>query len=95
MKPETRLRLIRGGGLFLGQIMAIGVFCIGLLAPLTPSEGYPSVRDLLIFAGLPSAIFLSCTWLAKSLWLRVALGIQMLAVLAITTFLIASKAGLV
>jgi hypothetical protein len=39
-----------------------GVFLLfGLVAPLTPSEGYPAAPEMVVFAGLPVVL---CLWAA-------------------------------
>ena len=39
--------------LVLGAVLAWSLFAVGLLSPLTPSEGYPSLIDIVVFVGVP------------------------------------------
>ena len=67
--------------------MAVGAttsarFAFGFVAPLTPSEGYPSLQAIAVFALTPSLIFVYLIVQSRSRWLAVVLAIQLLANLA-------------
>ncbi len=59
------------------------VFGVGLLSPLTPSEGMPTQTDLLLFAVCPVIAFAACFilsqgWAAK-LWATTGIGVIVIA----------------
>lgn len=39
--------------LVFGAVLAWSLFAVGLLSPLTPSEGYPRLIDIVVFVGVP------------------------------------------
>ena len=45
-------------GYFLLEVAAVLIYGIGLIAPLTPSEGRPTATEFAIFLGLPIAVSL-------------------------------------
>ena len=70
------------------HVLAWLIFGVGLLSPLTPSEGMVSAANLLIFAASPvvlaaAALILSGGWLAK-LWATTEIG----AIVAATSWLV-------
>ncbi len=73
--------------------LALCVYALGLLAPLTPSEGLPSVPELLLFVGLPVALLGACIRLAGPKWWAGFFGLQILVILAFTTYLLLLQSG--
>jgi hypothetical protein len=73
--------------------LALCVYALGLLAPLTPSEGLPSVPVLLLFVGLPVALLGACIRVAGAKWWAGFFGLQILAILAFTTYLLLLQSG--
>jgi hypothetical protein len=72
----------------LTNALALFVYALGLIAPLTPSEGMPSVPVLLLFVGLPVALLGACIRVAGAKWWAGFFGLQILAILAFTTYLL-------
>ena len=74
----------------LGFANAFGatLFCLGLLSPLTPSEGVPGPVDFLIFVGVPLAIILYTVASVQTPWLRAVLVLEGAAILAIIASLL-------
>ncbi len=77
----------------LTNALALCVYALGLLAPLTPSEGLPSVLVLLLFLGHPVALLGGCIRVAGAKWWAGFLGLQILAILAFTTYLLLLQSG--
>jgi len=42
--------------LAIANVIAIAILALGLLSPLTPSEGTPGLLEIVVFAGSPLAI---------------------------------------
>lgn len=61
------------------NLAALALFAFGFVAPLTPSEGYPSLQAIAVFALTPSLIFVYLIVQSRSRWLAVVLAIQLLA----------------
>jgi hypothetical protein len=70
------------------HLTAWAVYAIGLVAPLTPSEGSPSSGELLFFVGIPVAIHFWCTQVVVSRLAAVFAGLQLVAVLGFTAWLL-------
>jgi hypothetical protein len=77
----------------LTNALALCLYAAGLLAPLTPSEGLPSVPVLLLFVGLPVALLGACIRVAGNKWWAGFFGLQILAILAFTTYLLLLQSG--
>ena len=73
--------------------LVLCVYALGLIAPLTPSEGLPSVPVLLLFVGLPVALLGACIQVAGKKWWAGFFGLQILAILAFTTYLLLLQSG--
>ena len=73
--------------------LALCVYALGLLSPLTPSEGLPSVPVLLLFVGLPVLLLGGCIRVAGAKWWAGIFGLQILAILAFTTYLLLLQSG--
>lgn len=64
-RGEHRAR--QGGHLvFCLAAVAVAIFAIGLVAPLTPSEGLPSMPTLAVFVGIPLALLAAAAYRARS-----------------------------
>ena len=77
----------------LTNALALCLYGLGLLAPLTPSEGMPSVPVLLLFVGLPVALLGACIRVAGGKWWTGFFGLQILAILAFTIYLLILQSG--
>jgi hypothetical protein len=77
----------------LTNALALCVYALGLIAPLTPSEGLPSVPVLLLFVGLPVALLGACIRVAGKKWWAGFFGLQILAIMAFTTYLLLLQSG--
>ena len=60
---------------------------VGLLSPLTPSEGLPGLPEIGVFVGLPISLLALAAVLTKGRLLRVFALLQAGAVIAIATWL--------
>ena len=87
-KPFLRIFLFA-----LTNALALCVFALGLLSPLTPSEGLPSVPVLLLFVGLPLLLLGGCIRVAGVKWWAGIFGLQILAILAFTIYLLILQSG--
>jgi hypothetical protein len=85
--PFLRIFLIA-----LTNALALCVYALGLLAPLTPSEGLPSV-PVLLFVGLPVLLLGGCIRVAGAKWWAGFFGLQILAILAFTAYLLLLQSG--
>ena len=56
--------------IFVVNITAILLLVAGLISPLTPSEGHPSLIELLVFAICPILILCLLAWFVKSKWIK-------------------------
>lgn len=65
------------------NVVAVVLFGVGVVAPLTPSQGVPRAVDLLVFAGVPAALLLAGLVLERHRAVRALWGVQ-LAVLGMT-----------
>lgn len=72
---------LRAFFVFLAGALALVVFVVGLIAPLTPSEGTPTVRDLSLFLFGPILLMASAVYFARSLTGRLVLVAELLLVL--------------
>jgi hypothetical protein len=69
-------------GWLLVGFVGIVIYGIGLLSPLTPSEGVPSVTMILVWVGIPLGLVSAGALLARS---KVVKGMMILEVLAVIT----------
>ena len=77
----------------IGNVLALFIYGVGLLSPLTPSEGLPTIGSLITFVGLPLA-FLVNAWRGYSHPLpKYAVAFQGLLILAFTGRLFLLQAG--
>ncbi len=76
-----------------GNILALLIFGVGLLSPLTPSEGAPSIGAVITFAGLPLAFMLNAWRCYSNKAAKYAVVFQSLCVVGFTGWLILIQAG--
>jgi hypothetical protein len=65
--------------------VAIVIYGIGLISPLTPSEGVPSLSMILVFVGIPLGLITAAALLSQS---KIIKGIMILEALFIIVFTI-------
>lgn len=70
------------------HVAAWAVYAVGLVAPLTPSEGSPSIWEILVFLGIPVAILFWCTQVVVSRIAALFAGLQLVAVLGFSAWLL-------
>ena len=73
---------------------SLGLYGVGLIAPLTPSEGMPSILAIILFVGGPLAgvgfaVVLLRSWLA-----RLPLIVVGCVIIGFSVWLLAQQAGL-
>lgn len=76
MKQSLRAFLV-----FLAGALALVIFVVGLIAPLTPSEGTPTVRDLSLFLFGPILLIATGVYFSRSTAGKAVLVIELLLVL--------------
>ena len=69
-------------------VLPILLFGIGLISPLTPSEGAPSWIDILIFAIIPIVICGLHFKIRKNIVIRIFIGLEALGIAIIGFFLL-------
>lgn len=74
--------------------MAAALYVLGLIAPLTPSEGVPELLDVLLFAALPVVLLAIGTVVARSAVLRLLLVIEAGGIVAFTLHLLRLQGAL-
>jgi hypothetical protein len=75
---------------FGSALTAAAVFCIGLISPLTPSEGCPSAAFLAIFVGLPALGVSGALPVAPHPAEKALLLLEALVILSVTIWLLHS-----
>jgi hypothetical protein len=83
METGVNARLRSAGLVFLAGL-AWFTFTLGLIGPLTLSEGSPSPRALAVFIGIPELLFIVGALVARTTLARVAFVLQAAAVAALT-----------
>ncbi|SDU31793.1 hypothetical protein SAMN05216210_3076 [Halopseudomonas salegens] len=77
----------------IGNILAFLIFGLGLIAPLTPSEGMPSIGSLITFVGLP-LVFILNAWRHYTHQIsKYAVVIQAMGIIGFTGWLLLTQAG--
>ena len=78
----------------ISNILAICIFGVGLLSPLTPSSGMPTVGSIAIFSGLPLALLFHSwrTYLSKPA--KYAAIFQSLVIVNLAGWLLLIQSGL-
>ena len=79
--------------LTLANLAALLVYAVGLIAPLTPSEGVPSLPVILFFIGIPVVLLAWCIRACGSRLSAVFFGLQLAAILAFSTLLFLLQLG--
>lgn len=79
---------LRSHLLVLANLVALLVYAVGLIGPLTPSEGEPSLPVILSFVGMPVVLLVWCIRACGSRLGAVFFGVQLAAVLAFSTHLL-------
>jgi hypothetical protein len=79
--------------LVLANLVALLVYAVGLIAPLTPSEGVPSLPVILSFVGIPVVLLAWCIRACGSRLSAVFFGVQLAAILAFLTHLLLLQMG--
>jgi hypothetical protein len=77
---------VRNAGLVFAAALAWFIFTIGLIGPLTPSEGSPPPRALTVFIGIPVLLFIVGGLVARTTVARVAFVLQAAALAALTVW---------
>jgi hypothetical protein len=78
---------LRSAGLVFVAALAWFTFTLGLIGPLTPSEG-SSPRALAVFIGIPELLFIIGGLVARTTLARVAFVLQAAAIAALTVGLV-------
>ena len=74
---------------FLGvNILAVLIFCFGLIGPLTPSEGMPSMFELSAFVGGPSLLLLYGFILADTKGVKAFVLFELILLLGSSAYLL-------
>jgi hypothetical protein len=85
MEPGVNAKLRRAGLVF-AAALAWFTFTLGLIGPLTPSEGPPPPRALAVFIGIPVLLFIVGGLVARTTLARVAFVLQAAAIAALTVW---------
>jgi hypothetical protein len=85
MEPGVNAKLRRVGLVF-AAALAWFTFILGLIGPLTPSEGPPPPRALAVFIGIPVLLFIVGGLVARTTLARVAFVLQAAAIAALTVW---------
>jgi hypothetical protein len=65
------------------------IFAIGLISPLTPSEGRPTTLSLAIFVGIPVALFGAAGGNSRERWVKIGAVVQLIVVVIVSSYLLA------
>ena len=76
------------------NVLAVGLFAFGLLAPLTPSFGLPSAWELMLFAFLPIAALVWCATVSRLNAARVMFYVQAGVMFLLVAWLLKLQAGI-
>jgi hypothetical protein len=85
MEADVNAKLRRTGLVF-AAALAWFIFMLGLIGPLTPSEGPPPARALAVFIGIPELLFIVGGLVARTTPGRVAFVLQAAAIAALTVW---------
>jgi hypothetical protein len=72
-------------------IIAPIIFIIGLISPLTPSEGLPSIIGLLIFWIFPLIILGVVIYHSKIVLIKIIIGIEFLIIFGFEIYLLINQ----
>lgn len=73
--------------LILGGVLAWSLFAVGLLSPLTPSEGYPRFIDFVVFVGVPVLLLGLVAYRLRRPLARGLVLLQLLCVVGLSAWL--------
>jgi hypothetical protein len=82
---------VKSAIVLVGNIFAVIVYALGLIGPLTPSSGTPSVSEILTFAGFLAAALLLCARHYRCRTARIAALFQMAFIVLFTAWLLWSQ----
>jgi hypothetical protein len=85
MEAGVNARL-RSAGLVFAAALAWFTFILGLIGPLTPSEGAPAPRALAVFTGIPELLSIVGALMARTTLARVAFVLQAAAIAALAAW---------
>jgi hypothetical protein len=94
VKSEAAWDVVRPLFLLVATLAAWLIYAVGLIARLTPSEGYPSAKALVMFLGGPVVLLVFVARHSRIRAIRVLSLLQVATILAISTWLLALQAGL-
>ena len=77
----------------IANLFALLFYAVGLLSPLTPSEGTPDLVSISIFVGIPIAILGWCLRVCSSLPATLLFGLQLAAVVGSFAYLFLLQSG--
>jgi len=75
------------------NFIALLIYAVGLIAPLTPSEGLPSLIEIFVFVGGPVAILGWCIYTCASRVTALFFGLQLAVVLVFSATLLYGQLG--
>ena len=75
------------------NLIALLVYVVGLISPLTPSDGFPSLIEIFVFVGTPVAILGWCIYTCGSRVTAIFLGLQLVSILAFSATLLYWQLG--
>lgn len=75
------------------NLMALLIYAVGMVAPLTPSAGSPSLAAILMFVGVPVAILAWCIRACDSRLAALFFCLQLVAVLGFSASLLCLQLG--
>jgi len=73
--------------------VALLLYLVGLIEPLTPSEGLPSFTAVLIFVGIPVSLLAWCFSACVAAWARIVVSLELLALLGFFVYLLRLQIG--
>jgi hypothetical protein len=71
-----------------GDLFALLLYAVGLISPLTPSEGIPRLWELLVLAAGPLALLAACAHASRTVIGRIVVAVQILGVGSFTGVLL-------
>ncbi|MEH6544439.1 MAG: hypothetical protein V7721_10890 [Porticoccaceae bacterium] len=77
----------------IGNILALFSYGVALLAPLTPSEGVPDIRMLLLFVGFPLLLLLHAWRTYNSRPAKIVVIFEATAIVGFTSWLLVIQSG--
>ena len=69
------------------NVLALALYMVGLIGPLTPSEGMPTAFNILLFAVIPVTILLICWRAYQGRTAKAAALVQALLIVAFSGWL--------